>query len=336
MPKKILITGASGFVGSFLVEEALGRGMEVWAAVRPTSSRQWLADERINVLPLHFSDEAMLREELQRHMEQAGVFDYVIHAAGATKARNREDFFRSNTLVTRNLAKVLKETGALDGRMVFMSSLSIMGAIHENDGMELTEEDVPQPNTAYAESKLAAEEELAKISGLDYIILRPTGIYGPREKDYFLMAKSIKGHVDFAVGYKPQVITFVYVRDVVQAAFLALEKGQRGKAYFLSDGAEYSSRDFSDLLQKEMGTRGVVHICAPLWVLRAVCSVSGWMAKIRGKLTTLNLDKYRILCQRNWRCDITPARKELDYSPQWQLGRGVTETVKWYKDNGWL
>ena len=336
MPEKILISGASGFVGSFLVEEALDRGMEVWAAVRPTSSRQWLADERINVLPLHFSDEAVLKKEMQQHVEQGGAFDYVIHAAGATKARDREDFFRSNTLVTRNLAKVLTETGALKGRMVFLSSLSIMGAIHETDGKELTEEDTPQPNTAYAESKLAAEEELAKIPGLDYVILRPTGIYGPREKDYFLMAKSIKGHVDFAVGYKPQVITFIYVRDVVQAAFLALEKGQCGKAYFLSDGAEYSSRDFSDLLQREMGTRNVLHICAPLWVLRVVCSISGWTARMRGRLTTLNLDKYRILCQRNWRCDITPARKELDFSPQWQLERGVAETVKWYKEKGWL
>lgn len=336
MKKKILITGASGFVGSFLVEEALERGMEVWAAVRPTSSQQWLSDERINILPLHFADEEMLRKEVLQHMEANGQFNYVIHAAGATKARTREDFFKSNALVTRNLAKVLTETGALQGRMVFMSSLSIMGAIHEKDGKPLCEEDVPQPNTAYAESKIAAEKELENIPGLDYIILRPTGIYGPREKDYFLMAKSIGQHVDFAVGYKPQVITFIYVRDVVQAAFLALEKGERGKAYFLSDGAEYSSRDFSDLLQKRMGVRGVVHICAPLWVLRIVCAISGKMAQMRGKLTTLNLDKYHILCQRNWRCDINPAKKELGFSPQWQLERGVDETVGWYKDNGWL
>lgn len=336
MSKKILITGASGFVGSFLVEEALSRGMDVWAAVRKESSRQWLADERINVLPLHFSDEEKLRTEISQHVKGHGAFDCVIHAAGATKARNREDFFRSNAIVTRNLARVLTDTHALKGRFVFMSSLSVMGAIHETDGGELSERDVPQPNTFYAESKLAAEAELAQIASLDYVILRPTGIYGPREKDYFLMAKSIKGHVDFAVGYKPQVITFIYVRDVVQAAFLALERGVRGKAYFLSDGAEYSSRDFSDLLQKEMGTRGVVHICAPLWVLRVVCAISGKAAQMRNKLTTLNLDKYRILCQRNWRCDITPACKELGFSPQWQLPRGVEETVKWYKDNGWL
>lgn len=336
MKQKILITGASGFVGSFLVEEALERGMEVWAAVRPTSSRQWLADERINVLPLHFADAETLTAELRNHIGQHGAFDHVIHAAGATKARNRDDFMKSNCDVTRNLARALSDTEALKGRFVFMSSLSIMGAIHETDGKELQQEDVPQPNTAYAESKLAAEAELAGIDGLDYIILRPTGIYGPRERDYFLMAKSIKQHIDFAVGYKPQVITFIYVRDVVQAAFLALTRGERGRAYFLSDGSEYSSRDFSLLLQKEMGTRGVLHICAPLWVLRAVCTIGGAVAKMRGTLTTLNMDKYHILCQRNWRCDISPARSELGFEPRWQLDRGVAETVAWYKKEGWL
>lgn len=336
MNRKILITGASGFVGSFLVEEALRRGMEVWAAVRHTSSRKWITDARINILQLSFQDEAALREEILRHKEQNGAFDCVIHAAGATKARSRDDFFRSNTLVTRNLANVLTETGALTGRMVFMSSLSVMGAIHESDGGELREGDIPQPNTAYAESKLAAEKELAAMTELDYVVLRPTGIYGPRERDYFLMAKSITQHVDFAVGYKPQVITFVYVRDVVQAAFLALERGQRGKAYFLSDGEEYSSRDFSMLLQKELGTKCVLHVCAPLWVLRVVCSLSGWIAGLRGTLTTLNMDKFHILCQRNWRCEIEPARRELGYEPEWKLDRGVAETVAWYKDAGWL
>ena len=336
MKQKILITGASGFVGSFLVEEALRRGMEVWAAVRPTSSRQWLSDERINFLPLHMADYGVLREEIEAHVREHGSFDSVIHAAGATKAKNREAFLKNNTTTTLNLAKVLVEAEALKGRMVYMSSLSVMGAIHENDGKELTDEDTAQPNTAYGESKLAAERELEKIEKLDYIVLRPTGIYGPRERDYFLMAKSISQHIDFSVGFKPQVITFIYVRDVVQAAFLALEKGRSRKAYFLSDGAEYSSRDFSDLLQKEMGVRRVLHVCAPLWVLRLVCTVSQWLAGLRNKQTTLNMDKYNILCQRNWRCSIEPARSELHFKPEWTLARGVEETVGWYKAAGWI
>jgi len=172
-----------------------------------------------------------------------------------------------------------------------------------------------------------------------WVILRPTGVYGPRERDYFLMAKSIKQHIDFAVGYQPQEITFVYMMDVVQAAFLACERPEAAvlhRSYFLSDGKSYNSRAFSDLLQQEMGVSWVLHIKAPLWFLRAVCTVNGAVARWMGKLTTLNMDKYHILAQRNWNCDIGPAQRELGYKPQWTLEEGVRESVRWYKSAGWL
>jgi dTDP-D-glucose 4,6-dehydratase len=203
----------------------------------------------------------------------------------------------------------------------------------------ITASDTPRPNTAYGESKLKAEEFLRSQPDVPWVILRPTGVYGPRERDYFLMAKSIKQHIDFAVGYEPQEITFVYMMDVVQAVFLACERPASAvvhHAYFLTDGNSYHSRAFSDLLQKEMGTRWVLHVKAPLWFLRAVCTVNGAVARWMGKLTTLNMDKYHILAQRNWNCDIEPARRELGYEPQWNLKDGVRESVKWYKQAGWL
>lgn len=136
-------------------------------------------------------------------------------------------------------------------RFVFVSSLSIFGAIREEQPyQEISEHDTPKPNTAYGKSKLEAERYLDSIgNNFPYIILRPTGVYGPREKDYFLMAQSIKQHVDFAVGFKRQDITFVYVQDVVQAVFLALDHGMNGRKYFLSDGEVYQSAAFSDLIK---------------------------------------------------------------------------------------
>lgn len=320
--KRILVTGASGFIGSFVVEAALAAGAEVWAAVRESSSRQWLKDPRINFIALNLND----NEELRNTLKSAGTFDSVIHCAGATKVAHTEDFHRINCEGTHLLAKTLVETQALRGRFVFLSSLSVMG---ESKG-------VPSPNSAYGKSKLAAEYALAAVEGLDYIILRPTGVYGPREKDYFLMAKSIAQGVDFAVGYKPQIITFVYAKDVARATLLALTQGKSGKAYFLTDGGEYSSRAFSDLLQQEIGRKHVLHITAPLCILRLVCAVNGKIAAIFGKSTTLNMDKYRTLAQRDWRCDISVTRTELGFEPEYSLERGVKETVKWYKENGWL
>ena len=336
--KSILITGASGFIGSFLVERGLEAGMNVWAALRATSSRKYLTDGRTQFIELDLGHDERLREQLQAHAEQHGPFDYVIHAAGATKCRRPEDFQKTNAEGTLRLALSLLETGALrpGGRFVFLSSLSVCGPVHEIDFEPITENDTPLPNTAYGRSKLQAERYLADVPGLNYVVLRPTGVYGPRERDYFMMAKSIRQHVDFAVGFRPQVLTFIYVADLVEAAYLALDHGPRGAVYPLSDGRQYTSRTFSDLLQLELGVKRVVHVTAPLWVLWLICFVAGKTAALLGRTSTLNLDKYRIMRQRNWKCSIEAARRDLGYRPQWPLTRGVRAAVEWYKAEGWL
>ena len=336
--KSILITGASGFIGSFLVERGLEAGMNVWAALRATSSRKYLTDGRTQFIELDLGHDERLREQLKAHAEQHGPFDYVIHAAGATKCRRPEDFQKTNAEGTLRLALSLLETGALrpGGRFVFLSSLSVCGPVHEIDFEPITENDTPLPNTAYGRSKLQAERYLADVPGLNYVVLRPTGVYGPRERDYFMMAKSIRQHVDFAVGFRPQVLTFIYVADLVEAAYLALDRGPRGAVYPLSDGRQYTSRTFSDLLQLELGVKRVVHVTAPLWVLWLVSCIAGKAAALLGRTSTLNLDKYRIMRQRNWKCSIEAARRDLGYRPQWPLTRGVRAAVEWYKAEGWL
>ena len=125
------------------------------------------------------------------------------------------------------------------------------------------------------------------------------------------------------MGYKRQDITFVYVTDVVQAVFLAMEKGENGRKYFLSDGEVYQSTTFSDLIHEELGRPWWIRITAPVWVLT-------------GKISVLNNDKFNILKQRNWRCDIQPAIDELGYQPKVKLEEGVKRSIKWYKENGWL
>lgn len=336
--KSILITGASGFIGSFLVERGLEAGMNVWAALRATSSRKYLTDGRTQFIELDLGHDERLRAQLKAHAEQHGPFDYVIHAAGATKCRRPEDFQKTNAEGTLRLALSLLETGALrpGGRFVFLSSLSVCGPVHEIDFEPITENDTPLPNTAYGRSKLQAERYLADVPGLNYVVLRPTGVYGPRERDYFMMAKSIRQHVDFAVGFRPQVLTFIYVADLAEAAYLALDRGPRGAVYPLSDGRQYTSRAFNDLLQLELGVKRVVHVTAPLWVLWLVSCIAGKAAALLGRTSTLNLDKYRIMRQRNWKCSIEAARRDLGYRPQWPLTRGVRAAVEWYKAEGWL
>ncbi len=330
---KILITGASGFIGSFIVEEALKRDMEVWAAVRKTTNRKYLQDSRINFIELDFSSKEQLKQSMHGHR-----WDYVVHAAGATKCLDKSDFYKINTEGTRNFANSFIELDIVPEKFVFISSLSAYGAVREQmPYTEIKDTDEPRPNTAYGCSKIDAERYLDTLnSKMQIITLRPTGVYGPREKDYFLMADSIRKHIDFCVGYKPQEITFVYVQDLVEAVFLALEHGVGGRKYFISDGRVYKSTDFSNLIRHELGDKFVLRIKSPIWFLRIVCICGETIARATSRISALNKDKFNILKQRNWRCDIQPAIEELGYKPQYDLKTGVHLSIEWYKKEGWL
>ena len=316
--KRILITGASGFIGSFLCEESLKRGFSTWAALRATSSRRWLQKPDLQFITLDLTNRTTLRQQLKG----CGVrFDVVIHAAGATKCLKAEEFDFHNYQCTRNLVEALMEADLMPYQLIYLSSLSATYG------------------STYGNSKLKAEQWLhdtldASSTGL--VVFRPTGVYGPREKDYFMMAQSIARHVDFSVGFEPQILTFVYVKDLVGAIMAAVERGASEGTFNVTDGGEYASRTFSDLIQQELGVKHVVHITAPLWLLKVISVISEEWGKLTGKPSTLNRDKYKMMAQRDWRCDIRPMIEVLGYQPQWQLPRGVKETIAWYKKENWI
>lgn len=333
---KILVTGASGFIGSFLVEEGLRRGDEVWAGVRSGSPRRYLRDRRIRFVELDFAHPEILSEQLVAWKQEYGRWDAVIHCAGVTKCPRKEEFMRGNYVYTRRLVETLQALEMVPEQFIYISSLSVFGPVREKEYTPIEEKDTPLPDTAYGMSKLESERYLQGLSHFPYVIFRPTGVYGPREKDYFLMAKSIRRHVDFSVGYKRQDLTFVYVKDLVKAVYLALDRQVLRRAYFVSDGKVYASRAFSDLIRKELGNPYVIHLKCPLFVLKVVSLLAEKVAALFGKNCTLNGDKYKIMRQRNWQCDIFPLVSELGYRPDYDLERGVKEIIAWYRKEKWL
>ncbi len=342
---KILVTGASGFIGSFIVEHALDLGWTVWAGIRKTSSKKWLQAPRIHFIELELNEPKSLEASLSQFKETEGSWDYIVHAAGATKAKDEAAFFHANFEATKNLVEALEHLDLVPKCFIYMSSLSVLGAIKEQPRAtsgdfiyeELSANDSPRPNTAYGRSKWAAEQYLKTRKLLPCVILRPTGVYGPRERDYFLMVKSIRQHIDFSVGFRPQEITFIYVSDVVQAVFLSFAqlKNAVGHTFILSDGKTYDSRTFSDLVRQDLGIHCLLRIKAPLWLLRIVCSFGELSARLTGNITALNKDKYHILKQRNWRCNIDPILA-IGFKPQFDLERGVGKTISWYKQEEWI
>ena len=336
MQKRILVTGAGGFIGGFIVEEALQRGYETWAGIRPSTSRAYLTDERIRFINLSFGNKDELKQQLLLQTSEVGKWDIIIHNLGVTKCKDVDDFEKINYGFIRNFAEALIETGSVPEQFVMMSSLGAWGAGDEQNYVPIRPTDVPHPDTLYGKSKLKAEKFLQSLPDFPYVFMRPTGVYGPREKDYYLMMKTIKAGFDFSVGYRRQLLTFIYVKDLVKAVFLAIDKGVKQRGYFLSDGEVYTSSQFRRYVARSLPKRFVIPIRVPLFVLKAVSYIAEFMAGIVGKSSTLHKDKYRIMKQRNWICDTSMAREELGFVPDYTLDRGVAETVAWYKKEHWL
>ena len=334
--KSILITGAGGFIGGFLVEEALKRGYDTWAAVRESTNREFLQDERIHFIELDYSHQDKLEHTLREHMGEWGRWDYIVHNLGVTKSTNYLDFERVNYGYLRTLVDALKATEMTPDVFLMMSSLSVMGLGDEKTYKPILSTDIPMPNTFYGVSKLKAESYLRNIEGFPYTIFRCTGVYGPHEKDYYLMIKSIKRGFDFSVGFDKQMLTFIYVKDLVVGVMDALEKGPLFKAYFISEDQAYTQQEFRKIVCEELGKKFVIPVTCPLWLVKKVCSVAEWIGKVTLKASTLNRDKFKILKQRNWLCDTSEARNDFEFSPKYSLREGLRETIAWYREAGWL
>ncbi len=336
MSKSILITGAGGFIGGFLVEEALKRGYDTWAAVRSTTSREFLQDERIHFIELDYSDQDRLEDTLRDHMGEWGRWDYIVHNLGVTKSTNYLDFERVNYGYLRTLVDALCTVGMTPDVFLLMSSLSVMGPGDEQEYKPFKTTDVPWPNTFYGVSKLKAETYLQSVENFPYTIFRCTGVYGPHERDYYLMIKSIKRGFDFSVGFDKQMLTFIYVKDLVTGVMDALEKGPLRKAYFISEDHAYTQQEFRKIVCEELGKKFVIPVTCPLWLVKVVCHIAEWIGKVAMKPSTLNRDKFKILKQRNWLCDTSDARRDFNFNPKYPLREGIREAIAWYREAGWL
>lgn len=332
--KKVLIVGAGGFVGGFLVDEGFRQGYEVWAGVRATTSHKYLQHMELKFVEFDFDKPESLDESLREAMPE-GRWDYIVYNLGATKVQRYQDFNRINYEYLRRFTEALKRTDLVPEKLLYMSSLSCMGSGDEKHYEPFTEDMAPNPNTRYGLSKLKAEAWLQS-SGLPYIIFRPTGIYGPRDKDYFLMFKSLAQGFDFSVGFRKQLLTFIYVEDLARAVYKALADAPIGEIYSISESRAYTQKEFRKLAMKAMGKKFVLPMRMPMWAVKAVSAICEKWGVAMGKPSTLNSDKYKIMKQRNWKVDTRKALEYFGFEAETSLEEGVDRTVAWYRREKWL
>ena len=334
--KSLLVVGAGGFIGGFIASRGLELGMDVTVAVRETTSRRYLTDPRLRFLVLDYDTPGALKNALADFVSAEGNpprWDYIIYNLGATKCVNFADFNRINYLYLRDFIDALRHTSLMPDRLLYMSSLSALGPGDEKGYEPLTNRTIPQPNTRYGVSKIKAETFLETCPDVPWTIFRPTGVYGPHEQDYLMMIKSIDSHWDFGVGFRRQMLTFIYVDDLVNAMFDALdaEAALRHK-YIISEPRTYTQKEFRTIVSKALGGRRVIPVKLPMWAVYAASYVAEKWATAKGKASTLNRDKFKIMKQRNWTCSVEDAVRDFGFNPQFSLERGVEATVKAYLD----
>ncbi|MDP1727855.1 MAG: NAD(P)-dependent oxidoreductase [Bacteroidota bacterium] len=329
--KKILITGASGFIGSFLVEEALKRDYEVYAGIRKSSSTKYLSDSRIKLTELDFSNPDLLNQKIS----ELPQFDYIIHNAGLTRAPKKADYFTSNYQYTKNIIDALISQKKVPEKFIYMSSLAAYGPGDPELLNPVQVSDTPRPLTAYGRSKLESEKYLNTLPNFPHIIIRPTAVYGPREKDLFTVFKMINNNIELFVGFKKQHLTFIYVKDLVKAVFQSMESGIINRGYFVSDGNVYDGKILGNIIKKQLGKR-TLRISFPIGLVRLIAIISESTKYISGKQALLNYDKINELECTNWQCDIQPLIDELNFKPEYNLNEGIQETITWYKQTKWL
>lgn len=324
MSERVLITGASGFLGYHLIMSALEKKLEVYAAIRKNSQVAHLDGLPINFVYLNYTDS----NELAKVLEDNQI-NFIIHAAGVTKAVKQQEYDAINATYSVNLANAIDPTKGFFKKMVFVSSLAAVGPAEDVHSI-ITELASPRPVTAYGRSKLLAEKELAK-TGIALTVLRPTAIYGPRDKDIFIMLKTVSRGFDPYIGKIAQRLSFVHARDVADVAVQALFTSENG-TYHISDGQNYDRYQFADIVQKLLHKSAFrFHIPMPLVKILAYIleTTNGWL----NQPAVINREKLHELAATNWVCDISKAKKELNFSPKFSLHNGLKDSISWYQIN---
>ncbi len=323
-----LVTGATGFIGTRLVEKLRERGVEVRCIAKD---------------PMHMRDLKSLGVELTLADLNNGVcwermldgVDRIYHLAGATRAKRTSDYYTENHLATRRFVEVCSRFSSSIERFVYVSSQTAAGP--SIDGSPVTEEDLCHPVSEYGRSKLLAEEAVrAARSKLRITIVRPTAVYGPRDRDFLDYFKIILHGIQPLIGFREKFMSLVHVDDLIDGILLAGEHPHAvGETYFLGSEVGYSTGAIGAAIAAAVHRRPV-HVRIPHAAVFAIGALAQFAGRLAGKRVFFNIQKVRESTQRAWTCSVVKAMSQLGYRQRWTLEEGMASTYRWYREHGWL
>ena len=325
---KALVTGATGFIGSHLVEALVQQGARVRCLVRTKNHLGWVKDFPVEFVVGNCQEKNSLKQAVQD-------VDQVFHLAGAITAVKEKTYFEVNGLGTENLVQACIENNPRLKKFIYISSQAAAGPSRNAGGKK--ESDPCQPVSPYGKSKLLGEElALSHSHELPLLILRPCAVYGPRDKGFYTLCKCLSRRINPVLADHDQHISMCHVQDIVRAIVLSAEtRTESGEIFFLSDGHDYRMAEIGDIFAQTMAI-SPLNIPLPKQMLFGMAFVAEFFSRVTGKPFIMSRGKVEEMIQNNWLCDITKARTVLGYEPRISLARGAELTVAWYKKENWL
>ncbi len=332
---KVAITGASGFLGGHLAETLVERGYDVIALVRRNSDLSVLSPLGIEIRYIDLSTGAGLPESLISA-------DVVVHLAAYYTFHGTWALYKKiNIEGTKAIVEAARRNGVR--HFVYCSTTEVIGPVKDPPADELA---TPNPQYDYGKSKLIAEgivkDYCSRNDGIGFTILRPSGIYGPRNLDdvsYWTITSFAKNSLPtrFIVGSGKNLIQFVHVKDVVQGFLLAIEKPEVSvdKTYIISDERAYTYEEVYSILS-DLCNRAPPRVHIPKWISAALVLPVEVFNRVAGKESFLyHVSTIQSVTQ-DRAYSIEKAKSELGYLPKHDLRTGLRETVEWYAKNGYI
>ncbi len=321
-------------MGSHLVEELLRRGYaEVRCLVR--SELKWL--EGLEVTPVRAT-----LTDVEALWEALGGVDYVYHVGGVTRARTWAAFEQNNVTATLNLMGAVQQAAPGVRKVLVTSSLAAVGRC---PGGAATEETPLDPVSRYGRSKAQMEEALkarhdrrqSYHEALPLTVVRPPAVYGPRDRDILAFFKTVDRGLCPVVGRgSREALSLVHVRDLARGmADCAEAEHTAGQTYFIGSERSYTWNEIKAAATDALG-HGALTVPVPGALVGLVGAAAEAVGKLTGTYPPLNREKAREIRHACKICSVEKAKRELGYRQHVPLAEGVRETIRWYRQEGWL
>jgi len=324
----VLLTGASGFVGSHILDSLLEHQISTAVLLRTTSSSRFLSQQLNQGEVRHGSI-----EEPESLFKALQGITHIIHCAGRTRAVSRSEFYQTNHLGTRHVIDAINSQGSGIERLIHISSLAVCGPATAQD--PANEKTPTRPVSDYGKSKLQAELEVREHCRAPFTIIRPPAVYGPRDLGFFSMFAAIKRHL-LPRPKKGQALSMVYARDLAEGVVNCLtSRATAGQIYFVASPEVVSGRGMAEEIARQMED-WTIPLPMPGLVLWVICLLQQCFSQLTGRASLLNLQKYAELRAPGWVCSPAKFQADTGFTCQTTLRQGIGQTLEWYRREHWL